>query len=207
MSDITVESCKVVLLGESGVGKTSIITMFMDNEFTEDQQTTTGASFSTKSLTYDKYHSEISFEIWDTAGQEKYRSLAKMFYKDATIAILVYDITRYDSFEQLRDFWVGQLKDNAPNNLILAIAANKSDLIGEEKVDEGEARKFADSIGAIFRLTSAKQQNGVEDLFRDVGTKFLDPSYDGVREKRKSVKTQKIEEPIQKAPVKKKGCC
>ena len=120
---------------------------------------------------------------------------------------MVYDITRYDSFEQLRDFWVGQLKDNAPKNLILAIAANKSDLIGEEKVDEGEARKFADSIGAIFRLTSAKQQNGVEDLFRDVGTKFLDPSYDGVREKRKSVKTQKIEEPIQKAPVKKKGCC
>ena len=207
MSDITVESCKVVLLGESGVGKTSIITMFMDNEFTEDQQTTTGATFSTKSLTYDKYHKEISFEIWDTAGQEKYRSLAKMFYKDATIAILVYDITRYDSFEQLRDFWVGQLKDNAPKNLILAIAANKSDLIGEEKVDEGEARKFADSIGAIFRLTSAKQQNGVEDLFRDVGTKVLDPSYDGVREKRKSVKTQKIEEPIQKAPVKKKGCC
>ena len=207
MSDITVESCKVVLLGESGVGKTSIITMFMDNEFTEDQQTTTGATFSTKSLTYDKYHKEISFEIWDTAGQEKYRSLTKMFYKDATIAILVYDITRYDSFEQLRDFWVGQLKDNAPKNLILAIAANKSDLIGEEKVDEGEARQFANSIGAIFRLTSAKQQNGVEDLFRDVGTKFLDPSYDGVREKRKSVKTQKIEEPIKKPPTQKKGCC
>ena len=207
MSDITVESCKVVLLGESGVGKTSIITMFMDNEFTEDQQTTTGATFSTKSLTYDKYNKEISFEIWDTAGQEKYRSLTKMFYKDATIAILVYDITRYDSFEQLRDFWVGQLKDNAPKNLILAIAANKSDLIGEEKVDEGEARQFANSIGAIFRLTSAKQQNGVEDLFRDVGTKFLDPSYDGVREKRKSVKTQKIEEPIKKPPTQKKGCC
>lgn len=207
MSDIKVESCKVVLLGESGVGKTSIITMFMDNEFTEDQQTTTGATFSTKSLTYDKYHKEISFEIWDTAGQEKYRSLTKMFYKDATIAILVYDITRYDSFEQLRDFWVGQLKDNAPKNLILAIAANKSDLIGEEKVDEGEARQFANSIGAIFRLTSAKQQNGVEDLFRDVGTKFLDPSYDGVREKRKSVKTQKIEEPIKKPPTQKKGCC
>lgn len=207
MSDIKVESCKVVLLGESGVGKTSIITMFMDNEFTEDQQTTTGATFSTKSLTYDKYNKEISFEIWDTAGQEKYRSLTKMFYKDATIAILVYDITRYDSFEQLRDFWVGQLKDNAPKNLILAIAANKSDLIGEEKVDEGEARQFANSIGAIFRLTSAKQQNGVEDLFRDVGTKFLDPSYDGVREKRKSVKTQKIEEPIKKPPTQKKGCC
>ena len=206
MADIAVESCKVVLLGESGVGKTSIITQFMDNEFTEDQQTTTGATFSTKSLTYEKYQKEISFEIWDTAGQEKYRSLTKMFYKDAAIAILVYDITRYDSFEQLRDFWVGQLKDNAPKNLLLAIAANKSDLIGEEKVDEGEARKFAESIGAIFRLTSAKQQTGVEDLFRDVGTKFLDPSYDGVREKKRNEKVQKIETPVKKEPQK-KGCC
>ena len=86
----------------------------------------------------------MSFEIWDTAGQEKYRALTKMFYKDASIAILVYDITREESFEQIRDFWVDQLKENAPKNMIMAIAANKSDLIAEEKVDETEARNLTE---------------------------------------------------------------
>ena len=86
----------------------------MDAEFIEDQQATTGATFSTKSISYPEHHKEVSFEIWDTAGQEKYRSLTKMFYKDASIAILVYDVTRLDSYTNIRDFWVEQLKENAP---------------------------------------------------------------------------------------------
>ena len=148
----------------------------------------------------------MSFEIWDTAGQEKYRALTKMFYKDASIAILVYDITREESFEQIRDFWVDQLKENAPKNMIMAIAANKSDLIAEEKVDETEARNLAESIGAMFRLTSAKQQTGIEELFRDVGNKYLDPQFDGTKEKRKTVKVKK-EDKNQTEEKKTGRCC
>ena len=205
MVDCKLESCKVVLLGESGVGKTSIISQFLDQEFAEDQQATTGATFSNKSIIYDQYNKELSFEIWDTAGQEKYRALTKMFYKDASIAILVYDITREESFEQIRDFWVDQLKENAPKNMIMAIAANKSDLIAEEKVDETEARNLAESIGAMFRLTSAKQQTGIEELFRDVGNKYLDPQFDGTKEKRKTVKVKK--EDMNQTEEKKTGRC
>ena len=90
------ESFKVVLVGESGVGKTSIITQFIDQTFQEDQQSTTGGTFSTKSVKCDG--KTLKFEIWDTAGQERYRSLTKMFYKDANAAVLVYDITRKGHF-------------------------------------------------------------------------------------------------------------
>ena len=131
----TSQSCKVVLLGESGVGKTSIITQFTSSEFQEDQISTTGASFSSKTFNFDEIGKNLSFEIWDTAGQEKYRSLSKMFYKDAGVAILVYDITSKESFEQLKNYWVIQLREYGPKNIIIAIAGNKSDLENEQ-VDE-----------------------------------------------------------------------
>ncbi|MCQ2821181.1 MAG: GTP-binding protein [archaeon] len=172
------ESCKVVLLGESGVGKTSIISNLMEQEFLEDQPSTTGATFSTKTMNFDKYKRSVCFEIWDTAGQEKYRALTKMFYKDAAAAILVYDITRAESFTQLKEYWATQVKENAPKKIVLAIAANKSDLYEHEAVSEADGRAFAKQLGAIFRFTSCKNKEGVEELFVDVGNKFLDPNFD-----------------------------
>ena len=163
MSEI--ESFKVVLVGESGVGKTSIITQFIDQTFQEDQQSTTGGTFSTKSVKCGN-NKTLKFEIWDTAGQERYRSLTKMFYKDANAAILVYDITRKDSFEQLKLYWAEQIKE-CPENIILVIAANKSDLFQKEEVDEEEARKLASDLGAIFVGTSAKQVESINLLFID----------------------------------------
>ena len=106
-----IESFKVVLVGESGVGKTSIITQFIDQTFQEDQQSTTGGTFSTKSVICDNTKI-LKFEIWDTAGQERYRALTKMFYKDANAAVLVYDITRKDSFEELQNYWAQQIKES-----------------------------------------------------------------------------------------------
>ena len=117
-----VESFKVVLVGESGVGKTSIITQFIDQTFQEDQQSTTGGTFSTKSVQCDN-GKILKFEIWDTAGQERYRALTKMFYKDANAAVLVYDITRKDSFEEMQNYWANQIKESSPPGIILAIAA------------------------------------------------------------------------------------
>ena len=113
-----VKNCKVVLLGESGVGKTSIISRFINDTFEEELITTTGASYAGKDMIFKDYQNQIiRFEIWDTAGQEKYRSLAQIFYKDAAIAILVYDITSEESFEEVKNYWYNQLKDSASKDI------------------------------------------------------------------------------------------
>ena len=116
--DDEAQTCKVVLLGESGVGKTCIIARFINNTFEENLISTTGASYAGKTMTFDEYDGKsIRFEIWDTAGQEKYRSLTKIFYKDAGAAILVYDITRKESYEEIQKYWYNQIKDHAPKNI------------------------------------------------------------------------------------------
>ena len=166
-----VESFKVVLVGESGVGKTSIITQFIDQTFQEDQQSTTGGTFSTKSVICDNGKT-LKFEIWDTAGQERYRSLTKMFYKDANAAVLVYDITRKDSFEELQNYWSQQIKESSPPNIILAVAANKSDLINQEAVEEEKAREFANQLGAIFVSTTATTVESINELFIEIAKKY-----------------------------------
>jgi small GTP-binding protein len=114
----SVKTCKVVLLGESGVGKTCIIARFINNTFEDNMISTTGASYAGKTMTFDEFQGKtIKFEIWDTAGQEKYRSLTKIFYKDAGIAILVYDITRRETFEEIKKYWYYQVKESAPKNI------------------------------------------------------------------------------------------
>ena len=169
-------SCKVVLLGESGVGKTSIINQFTTNEFLDEQISTTGASFSSKSFFFDELNKELTFEIWDTAGQEKYRSLSKMFYKNAGVAILVYDITNKNSFEELKNFWVVQLREYGPKDIIIAVSGNKCDL-DTEQVDEEDVRNYSKENKFLFKKTSAKIHSSIEDLFHDVGMKFLDPEF------------------------------
>ena len=110
-------TCKVVLIGESGVGKTSIIQRYINNTFTPGISTTGGANFTTKTMKFEEEKQKIKFEIWDTAGQEKFRSLAKVFYKNAAVCILVYDITRNESFEELENFWIEEIKANASKNI------------------------------------------------------------------------------------------
>ena len=117
MADKTAIQCKVVLIGESGVGKTSIINRYISNTFSNVLTATPGASFTSKTLFLKEYNQSIKFEIWDTAGQEKYRSLTKIFYKDAGAAILVYDITRKESFDELQKYWLNQIKDFAPKDI------------------------------------------------------------------------------------------
>ena len=112
-----IQSCKVVLIGESGVGKTSIINRYISDTFSPVLTATPGASFTNKKIFMKDYNQSIKFEIWDTAGQEKYRALAKVFYKNAAVCILVYDITRKNSFEELKKYWVNEIKTNASPNL------------------------------------------------------------------------------------------
>ena len=110
-----VRSCKVVLVGESGVGKTCITSYFINEKYKDDAVPTTAATFISKIITFDEFNSTIKFDIWDTAGQEIYRSLAKIFYKDSSAAILVYDVTNRKSFEEVKKYWHYQIKENAPN--------------------------------------------------------------------------------------------
>ena len=188
-----IESFKVVLVSESGVGKTSIITQFIDQTFQEDQQSTTGGTFSTKSVICDNTKI-LKFEIWDTAGQERYRALTKMFYKDANAAVLVYDITRKDSFEELQNYWAQQIKECSPPNIILAVAANKSDLIDKEVVKEEESRAFANEIGAIYVSTTATTVETINDLFIQIAKKYTGANDVKIKEEEDGQPAPQIEE-------------
>ena len=117
--------CKVVLIGESGVGKTSIINRYISNKFDALLTATPGASFTAKTVYLKEYERSIKYEIWDTAGQEKYRALAKVFYKNASVCILVYDICRKDSFEELKKYWINEIKANASSNMSKFLFNNK----------------------------------------------------------------------------------
>ena len=168
--------CKVVLIGKSGVGKTSIISRYTTNVFKESLMTTPGANFTTKQVEFPQYKKTIKFEIWDTAGQERYRSLAKVFYNNASACILVYDITNKDTFDDLINYWVPEIKENTPKDIILALAGNKSDKYDKTEVSEEEGKSLAKEIKSIYMRTSAKLNSSIDELFNAIGNKFLNPN-------------------------------
>ena len=162
--------CKVILVGDSGVGKTSIIGRYL-NKYTAEQRATIGASYSNKTQMVDKY--QLNFDIWDTAGQERFRSVNSIFYKEAYICIMVYDITKEESFQSVKEYWYNTVKENAIDEIIFGVAGNKIDLYEEEKVNQEEVKKFCDSIGATFKVTSAKENSYIDDLFIELGRTFI----------------------------------
>ena len=167
-------TCKLVLVGDPGVGKTCIIQRYVNNDYKEDTESTTASTYTYKVVDYKQYNKSISFDIWDTAGQELYRAMAKNFYLNAAIGILVYDVRRKESFEALKDYWYEQLKQSGEENMVFGVAGNKCDLFQEEQVSEEEGKKFANSIGAIFHLTSCKESIGIDELFVECGKKYLE---------------------------------
>ncbi|DBA04266.1 TPA: hypothetical protein N0F65_009501 [Lagenidium giganteum] len=153
---------KVVLLGDTGVGKSSLVLRFVTNNFRPYSESTIGASFMSKMIVVND--TPIKYQIWDTAGQEKYHSLAPMYYRGAAAAIVVYDITRKQSLATLKN-WVKELKQLGPDNIVIAIAGNKSDLEDKREVPASQARAYAEEINAVFIETSAKEDTNVSDLF------------------------------------------
>ena len=211
-SKIELEKCKVVLVGECGVGKTCIINNLINKKFNEDEKSTLSANFINLKLKINELNKIIDFDIWDTAGQEQYKSIAKVFYRDASIGILVYDITNEKSFEEL-NFWLNQLKKNASKDIIIGLCGNKSDLYLNEKVDEKKARKFADLNNCEFMLTSAKNGNGIYEIFQKLGRIYLDCDFkiqmEKERKSRNGIKINKSNKNIEKIKKenKKKLCC
>ena len=155
--EINNEGIKIVLIGESGVGKTSIIKRYIDNKFEANIEPSLGGSFFAKDLIVNDGE-KLTFEIWDTAGQERYRSLAQIFYKNAKVAILVYDITRQNSYNELTKFWYNKVKENTNSAIILFLAANKSDLAELEEVKEDDAKKFAKEKNIDFFFCFCKKR-------------------------------------------------
>ena len=166
--------CKIILVGESGVGKTSIISRYL-NMYQEKTESTLGAYFSNKIVIIDGY--KINFEIWDTAGQEQYRSINNLFYKDAHICILVYDITNKTSFNCLRDYWYEAVLLHGRQDIIFGIAGNKSDLYEDEEVNEKEVEEFRSDIDACFKLTSAQVNTSIDDIFYMLGEKYIQSNF------------------------------
>ena len=207
---------KVVLLGETAVGKSCLITRFVNDAFQSNHVSTMVGVFQSKTVFYDKLNKQIKYEIWDTAGQEKYRSLNKMFYNNADVVILVVDITRKETFEAIKDFWYNEVKDNSPENVILALAANKCDLYEYEEITNQELNDYAKNINAIYKQTSALQNSGINDLFDAIGYKILSTeNFDEFIRKSTSKKQLRVSSEsgsfsldIKKSPVKKKkNCC
>ena len=120
----------------------------------------------------------LKLDLWDTAGQEKYRALAKIFYKDARVIIFVYDITNEKTFEEIKNYWYNETKENVEEDVIYCLVGNKNDLYEEEKVSEKEAQEYADQINAIFKSTSALSNTGIPNFFDNVVRKILNPNFD-----------------------------
>ncbi|PZC79993.1 ras-related protein Rab-21 [Helicoverpa armigera] len=153
---------KVVLLGEGCVGKTSLLLRYIEDKFNDKHLTTLQATFLNKRLNING--KRVNLSIWDTAGQEKFHALGPIYYRNSNGAILVYDITDEDSFGKVKN-WVKELKKMLGSDIVLTIAGNKIDLEHERTVPLEEAESYANMVGAQHFYTSAKLNQGVEELF------------------------------------------
>jgi small GTP-binding protein len=153
---------KLVLLGDTSVGKSSIVIRFVKGQFSEYQESTIGAAFLTQTVPVQDC--TVKFEIWDTAGQERYHSLAPMYYRGAAAAIVVYDITSQESFHRAKS-WVKELQRQGSPDVVIALAGNKIDREEEREVAAADSKQYADDNGLYFIETSAKTNVNVRELF------------------------------------------
>jgi len=164
-----IQPFKLVLLGESAVGKSSLVLRFVKGQFHEYQESTIGAAFLTQTVCFDD--TTVKFEIWDTAGQERYHSLAPMYYRGSQAAIVVYDITNPESFTRAKS-WVKELHRQASANIVISLAGNKADLGNKRMVEYDEAQAYAEENGLLFMETSAKTAMNVNELFLAIAKKL-----------------------------------
>jgi len=160
---------KVVLIGDSGVGKSNLLSRFTRNEFSLESKSTIGVEFATRSIhVEDKV---VKAQIWDTAGQERYRAITSAYYRGAVGALVVYDVTRHVTFENV-ERWMRELKDHTDANIVIMLVGNKADLRHLRAVLTEDAKAFAERENAFFMETSALEAMNVEDAFTEVLTQI-----------------------------------
>uniref|UniRef100_A0A9L0SUT1 Ras-related protein Rab-25 n=1 Tax=Equus caballus TaxID=9796 RepID=A0A9L0SUT1_HORSE len=156
---------KVVLIGESGVGKTNLLSRFTRNEFSHDSRTTIGVEFSTRTVMLGT--AAVKAQIWDTAGLERYRAITSAYYRGAVGALLVFDLTKHQTYAVV-ERWLKELYDHAEATIVVMLVGNKSDLSQAREVPTEEARMFAENNGLLFLETSALDSTNVELAFETV---------------------------------------
>ena len=200
------KTCQILLIGDSSVGKTSLIQRYANGIFKEEYLATVGLDFYTKQETINNIN--VLVRLWDTAGQERFKSLTPNYFKNAEGVIITYDITSSQSFENLK-FWINSIKTNlGEKNIIIPIiiVGNKLDMKDMRDITREEAEKFAKENKYKYFETSAKTGEGVDDAIRDLVNQVLEKSeqFEEERNERKSIKINS-EQPEDN--VKKKGCC
>ncbi|KXN72676.1 ras-domain-containing protein [Conidiobolus coronatus NRRL 28638] len=201
---------KVVLIGDSSVGKSNLLSRFTRDEFNLDSKSTIGVEFATRSIQVDG--KSIKAQIWDTAGQERYRAITSAYYRGAVGALLVYDITKHPSFENVNR-WLKELRDHAESNIVIMLVGNKSDLRHVRAVPTEDAKTFASENGLSFIETSALDKTNVDaafegiltEIYNNVSSRTLDNKGDSIRP---TGNTETIQvKPTTDATKQNGGCC
>jgi Ras-related protein Rab-11A len=183
---------KVVLIGDSGVGKSNLLSRFTRNEFNLESKSTIGVEFATRSINVDG--KTVKAQIWDTAGQERYRAITSAYYRGAVGALLVYDIAKHATYVNVTR-WLKELRDHADSNIVIMLVGNKSDLKHLRAVPTDEAKAFATENGLSFIETSALDASNVEsafqtiltDIYRIVSSKSLESSSTNIEPPKESI--------------------
>ncbi|MQM03800.1 hypothetical protein Taro_036583, partial [Colocasia esculenta] len=199
---------KVVLIGDSGVGKSNLLSRFTRNEFSLESKSTIGVEFATRSIHVDE--KVIKAQIWDTAGQERYRAITSAYYRGAVGALLVYDVTRHVTFENV-ERWLKELRDHTDANIVIMLVGNKGDLRHLRAVATEEAKTFAEKEGTFFMETSALESMNVENAFTEVLTQIYRvvsrKALEAGDEPAEVPKGQSINMKDDVSAVKRVGCC
>ncbi len=198
---------KVILIGDSAVGKTNIMSKYLTGQFQENSKATVGVEFGSKLFKIDNHN--IKAQIWDTAGQEKYKAITGAYYKGSKGAFVVYDITRKETFDSA-DRWINDLKVSADPKIIIMLIGNKSDLEDKREVLKEQGEEKARSFGCAFLETSALNGENIDkgfemmvsEIFKKFGDESLEDDEFGIVEKGEDINLDKGNNKPEK-----KGCC
>lgn len=167
---------RYIIIGDAGVGKSCLLLQYTDNQFRHQHECTIGVEFGAKMVTIN--NKKIKIQIWDTAGQENFQAITRSYYKGAVGALVVYDITRKETFEHVSN-WIEDIKEFGSKDVVIILVGNKSDLQDKRAVAFEEGKKLADEMGLLFLETSAKTSYNVAEVFYNGAEKILQ-NYDSL---------------------------